>query len=76
MKNLKLKPTPAPRFDEKAIKVKIPARVAFNLGQMNKVTAIVLNELGCPACHSGFDLRFDIEKQFVFNEKLDMIRSF
>ena len=62
--------------EEKAIRIKVPAKVAFNLKQMNKVTAIVLEELGCPACHSGFDLRFDIERQFVFNEKLDILRQF
>ena len=60
------------RLDDKVIKVKVPASVAFDLKKMNKVTAEVLGRLGCPGCHSGYDLRFDFERQFVFNEKLEI----
>lgn len=56
------------------IKIKVPARVAFDLESMNKATYTVLDELGCPACHSGFDLRFDFEREFVFDLKLNLIR--
>lgn len=58
------------------IRVKVPASVAFDLGRMNKVTESVLGRLGCPACHSGFDIRFDIEREFIFNERLEMVQGF
>lgn len=56
-----------------AIHVTVPAKVAYNLKDMQKVTETVLDRLGCPACHSGFDIRFDFERRFNFNENLEMI---
>jgi hypothetical protein len=53
-------------------RVVVPAQVAFNLVKMQKVTASVLERLGCPACHSGFDVRFDIERRFVVDPKLNV----
>jgi len=55
------------------IRVRIPATVAYDLGSMNKVTQQVLNELGCPKCHSGFDIRFDLEQFFAFNANLERV---
>ncbi len=62
----------APQLTDKSIHISVPASVAFDLKKMNKVTEIVLGRLGCPGCHSGFDLRIDIERKFAFNEKLEM----
>lgn len=62
----------APQLAEKAIHITVPASVAFDLRQMNKITETVLGRLGCPGCHSGFDLRFDFERQFNFNEQLEI----
>jgi hypothetical protein len=59
----------------KVIHVVVPARVAYDLDSMNKVTKEVLNDLGCPGCHSGFDLRFDFETQFRFDLNLNRIPS-
>ncbi len=56
----------------KTIRVTVPASTAFNLESMNKITAEVLGKLGCPGCHSGFDIRFDFERRFVFDEKLQL----
>lgn len=56
-----------------AIHVTVPAKVAYNLKDMQKVTATVLDRLGCPACHSGFDIRFDFERRFNFNENLELL---
>ena len=53
------------------VRVRIPADVAFNLDKMHKVTASVLGRLGCAACHSGFDIRFLVERDFVVNSKLE-----
>lgn len=60
-------------LQNKAINIKVPASVAFDLKKMNKVTGLVLAELGCPNCHSGLDLRFDFERDFIFNEKLERV---
>ncbi len=64
------------KIEDKVIRIKVPASVAFDLKKMNKVTGLVLAELGCPACHSGHDLRFDFEREFIFNEKINMINRF
>ena len=61
----------APHIAEKPIYITVPASVAFDLRSMNKVTEIVLGRLGCPGCHSGFDLRFDFERQFLFDKNLE-----
>lgn len=52
------------------VRVTVPARVAYDLGSMQKVTASVLGKLGCEACHSGFDIRFDVVREFIVDEKL------
>ncbi len=63
-------------FEEKIIKIKVPVKVAYDAEKMRRVSEIVLSELGCAACHSGFDLRFDIQRQFVFNEKLELLNKY
>jgi hypothetical protein len=50
-----------------AVRVSVPASVARDLDVMAKVTKEVLGRLGCPNCHSGFDIRFDIEREFFVN---------
>lgn len=54
------------------VRVSVPAEVAFSLEKMNKVTAGILGRLGCPGCHSGFDIRFLVERDFVVNAKLEI----
>lgn len=58
------------------IHIRVPASATNNMNSMQKITENVLGKLGCPNCHSGFDLRFDIERIFVFNENLELERSF
>ena len=53
--------------------VKVPAKVAYDLKAMNKVTAAILDRLGCPECHSGHDIRWDVVREFFINEKLDVM---
>lgn len=55
-----------------SVRVRIPARVAFDLKSMQKVTASVLGQLGCEACHSGFDIRFDVVREFIVDEQLEV----
>jgi len=54
------------------VHVTLPARVAYNLDEMRKVTDSILDRLGCSNCHSGFDIRFDIERRFVVDEMLNV----
>lgn len=63
-----------PRLD-RTVRVSVPAKVAFNLGNMQEVTASILERLGCPECHSGWDIRFDIERQFLVDENLNIRRG-
>ncbi|MBV2122640.1 MAG: hypothetical protein B6D70_10605 [gamma proteobacterium symbiont of Stewartia floridana] len=52
------------------VRVTIPAKAMFDLKKMQKITESVLDQLGCSNCHSGHDIRFDIERQFIVDEKL------
>jgi len=52
------------------VQVQIPAKVAYDLKSMQKATEIVLGRLGCPECHSGWDIRFEIENRYRFDNKL------
>ena len=45
--------------------VRLPADVAFDMGKMNRVIADLAERLGCPACLSGVDCSFKIERDFV-----------
>lgn len=65
-----IRPAAGDEATANVVKVIVPAKVAFNLDSMQKVTANVLDQLGCPECHSGFDIRFDIERRFVFDQQL------
>ena len=49
------------------VRVSVPASIARDLERMQGVTKEVLGRLGCPNCHSGFDIRFDIEREFFVN---------
>jgi hypothetical protein len=47
------------------VTVSVPHQVFYNVDKMHEVTKAVLGRLGCLACHSGFDIRFQQEIQFV-----------
>ncbi len=66
------------RFDEVAlnpqplpprVRVMVSHDVAFDLKKMQKVTASVLDRLGCAGCHSGHILDFLVIRDFVVNPK-------
>ena len=58
-------PTP-----ERAIKVSIPPQVAYDLKSFQQAQASILDRLGCSACCSGWDIRYDIIREFAVDEKL------
>lgn len=57
------------RFSAQAVYVSIPPEIAYDAKKMQKVTANLLGRLGCPGCHSGFDIRFRHLLDFVVNPK-------
>lgn len=55
------------------VRVTVPASALYDLKQMQKITASVLDKLGCSNCHSGHDIRFDLEREFIVDAKLNAI---
>lgn len=51
------------------VRVSVSREVAHNLDAMQKVTRNVLGKLGCEACHSGFDIRYDVLRDFIADER-------
>jgi hypothetical protein len=54
------------------VRVVVPVEVAFNLDQIQAVQKDILGRLGCMACCSGWDIRFDIERDFVVDRQLNV----
>ena len=42
----------------RAVSVVLPSHGVGSLDKVNKIVASTLGRLGCPACFSGFDIRF------------------
>lgn len=55
-----------------AVHVSIPASVAGNLGNFKNTVDSILDKLGCGACCSGHDIHFDLQRDFIFNEKMQV----
>jgi hypothetical protein len=56
----------------RVVRVSVPAKVINDLGAIQRVQADVLGQLGCPGCCSGFDIRFDLARQFLVDEELNV----
>lgn len=52
------------------VRVAVPLDVHGNLDKMISLQKDILKKLGCAACCSGFDIRFQIERQFVVDKNL------
>lgn len=48
-----------------AIRVSLPAKVAYNPEQLKETIGTLLERLGCPRCFSGADCLFTFEREFV-----------
>jgi len=57
---------------ERAVRVTLPAKVAYDLKSFQKVQASILDRLGCTACCSGWDIRFDVSRSFAVDDKLNI----
>lgn len=51
-----------------AVTVTVPAKVAFDLESLFEVQRSVFERLGHPACYSGADIRFMVERDFVVEQ--------
>jgi len=60
-----LNPQPLPP----KVRIMLTRDVAYDLAKMQKVTASVLNRLGCGGCHSGHLLEYLVVQNFVVNPK-------
>lgn len=52
------------------VQVTVPLKAFNDLDAIQRVQKDVLGQLGCEACCSGWDIRFDIARQFVVDEQL------
>jgi hypothetical protein len=60
-------PTP-----ERVVRVRLPREVAYDLNKFVDVQKEILDRLGCGACCSGFDIRWDLAREFAVDDKLDV----
>lgn len=55
------------------VRVSVPPSVYYHLESIQKIQAAVLGRLGCLACCSGLDIRFDLERiRFNVDQKLNI----
>lgn len=54
------------------VRVSIPAEVAFDLERFQSVQKDILGRLGCMACCSGWDIRFELQRRFVVDANLNV----
>lgn len=52
----------------KPVRVSIPASVAADIGAYKKAIGAVLDRIGCPACCSGHDFFFELQRGTVLAE--------
>lgn len=57
------------------IRVSLPASAYFDLGKFQGIQKDILGRLGCPACCSGWDIRYDLQRRFQVDEKFN-VREF
>ena len=61
-------PTP----EQRVVRVTLPRSVAFDLRKFQRVQGSILDRLGCQACCSGFDIRWDFVRDFYVDEQLNI----
>jgi hypothetical protein len=58
------------------IRVSLPAEVAYDFEKFSKVQKDILGRLGCLACCSGWDIRWDIFRDFRVDDRLNITQGF
>lgn len=56
----------------RTVQVSLPASVAFDIDRFQDIQRSILDKLGCGACCSGWDITFDLQRQVLVNEKLNI----
>ncbi|SEG95885.1 hypothetical protein SAMN05444920_109191 [Nonomuraea solani] len=56
----------------RVVQVTIPAEVAFDLDKFQAVQKDILGRLGCRGCCSGWDIRYELQRRFLVNDKLEI----
>ena len=59
----------------KPVRVTLPREIAYDLDKFQEVQKGILGKLGCQACCSGFDIRWDFEQRFLVDSQLN-VRAF
>jgi hypothetical protein len=66
----------SPRLAELAqrdvVRVSVPVDVAYDLDRFQKVQRDILGRLGHAQCYSGWDIRWDIVRNFAVDPKLNV----
>ena len=55
------------------IRVALPGRVANDIKLFQEAQLKILDRLGCLACCSGFDIRFDTIRDFAIDEDMNVL---
>jgi hypothetical protein len=59
-------------FRARSVRVRLPAEVAFDLDKFQEVQKSILDELGCRACCSGWDIIWDTQRDFIVDRELNV----
>jgi hypothetical protein len=54
------------------VRVSLPAAAYFELDRFQKIQKDILGRLGCLACCSGWDIRWDLQRRFQVDEKFNI----
>lgn len=57
---------------DRTVHVTLPAEIAFDLDRFHEAQKGILGKLGCMACCSGWDIRYDIQRSFVIDANLEV----
>ena len=55
------------RTKRNVVRVSVPAKAYYDLDSIQEIHRDILGELGCLACCSGWDIRFDMQQNFVID---------
>jgi hypothetical protein len=58
--------------DDRIVRVKVPAATLYDIDKMVQIQKRILGELGCAACCSGHDIRYEVERHFTVDAKLNV----
>jgi|EndMetStandDraft_8_1072994.scaffolds.fasta_scaffold971476_1 hypothetical protein len=50
------------------VRVRVTPEVLYDRDRITSIRDQVLSQLGCPACCSGHDIIFDVERRFVLDK--------